>query len=95
MIEIEMKVCVVDGIKEVKKFFFMLLVWLKKINKKLVELRSQFFKLKDSGRDKVMKVENEEMFVLFEVLQDEKQQIGFGVGMYIICGIQFFCILQQ
>lgn len=72
MTEIEMKVRVVDGIKEVKKFSPMLLVRLKKINKKLVELRSQLLKLKESGRDKATKVENEEMLVSPEVPQDEK-----------------------
>ena len=72
MTEIEMKVRVVDGIKEVKKFSPMLLVRLKKINKKLVELRSQLLKLKNSGRDKATKVENGEMLVSPEVRQDEK-----------------------
>ncbi|XP_068702781.1 glutamic acid-rich protein-like [Montipora foliosa] len=72
MTEIEMKVRVVDGIKEVKKFSPMLLVRLKKINKKLVELRSQLLKLKDSGKDKATKVENEEMLDSSEVPQDEK-----------------------
>ena len=61
ILESQLKFHVVSGIKEVKKYSPVLLARLKKINKKLVELRSELLNLKDSGKDEAMNGETEHM----------------------------------
>lgn len=70
--DFELKYQVLSGIKEVKKFSPVLLMRLKKINKKLEALRGQLLYLQQSGGDEVDEVEREELPIAVEDPRAEK-----------------------
>lgn len=68
----ELKYQILSGIKEVKKFSPVLLMRLKKINKKLKALRGQLLYLKESGGDEEENMEGEGLPIAVEDPQAEK-----------------------